>query len=120
MFQAQILNGGDKVYSPWMARGGDALRATLEVVAVSGATIKIELWTKNSDEAGDGDDADSANGVNIEESTVGRKTEDWNKQVTSTVGIKELVRYKITVSGTSGDWVLFRMLDPVWYDNVKT
>jgi len=34
--------------------------------------------------------------------------------------MNELVRYGFEVSGTAGDWVLFRMLPPVWFDSVKT
>lgn len=123
MFDAQLLSPvsgttDTTVFSPWFPRGGDKLLATLEVVAVSGATVKVELFTKNSEDPDDGDPADTGGSpVNITRSSAGRTTQEWSDEEASTIGIEELVRYKYTVSGSaSSDWVLFRMLPPVWFD----
>lgn len=112
---------GSTVYSPWMGRGGDALTATLELVATSGGTVTVEVYTKNSDATSnyDGANAVTSGTIELSLSSPDRQSKDWNPQdPTNTVGIKELVRYKIAVTGTSGSWALFRMLAPVWYDNV--
>jgi len=125
MFDGQLLFPGSvpatgiKVYSPWFPRQADHLRATLEVVQINGATIKVELFTKNSEDVGDGSNADSGGSpTNISASGTGRTTTEWYS--TGTIGLKEMVRYRFTVTGTEvSDWVLFRMLAPVWFSGVK-
>jgi hypothetical protein len=91
-----------------MPRGKDNLIATLEVVDVSGATVEVRVWTKNSQDSGDGDDAKSA--ISISSNSVDRRSATWYN------ACKEWVRYKISVTGSAGDWVLFRMLDAIWFD----
>lgn len=124
MFDSQLLFCGSvpatgiKVYSPWFPKSADHLRASLEVTQIFGATIKVELFTKNSEDAGDGTNADSA-GVptNITANAVGRTTQEWYSS--GTVGLLEMVRYRFTVTGTlTSHWVLFRMLPPVWFNAV--
>jgi hypothetical protein len=44
---------------------------------------------------------------------------DWAKSATI-LGFKELVRYKFKMSGGGTDFVRFRLLLPVWYDDVST
>lgn len=120
MFEAQILFKGTTIYSPWFPRQADNARMTAEVVAVSGATLKVELFTKNKEDAGDGTNADSAGTpTNITLSAAGRTTTEWLSR--STIGLKELVRFKFTVTGTNNyDWVLFRMLPAIWFNSVST
>ena len=36
----------------------------------------------------------------------------WNAE------FDDLVRYKYEISGSEGGWILFRMLPPVWFDEV--
>lgn len=118
MFQAQILVVGASstvIYSPWFPRQGDYLRATLEIAAISGATLEVEVFTKNAEQSTNGVDADT--GTSISSNAVGRGTAEWGP--TGSTGLLELVRYKFTASGSSGNWVLFRMLSPVWFDAVK-
>lgn len=54
MFEAQMLitTGADySVYSPWFPRGGDNLRATLEVVKRgTAATVTVRIFTKNTED----------------------------------------------------------------------
>jgi hypothetical protein len=124
MFDAQLLFCGSvpatgiKVYSPWFPRQADHLRASLEVVQINGATIKVEVFTKNSEDGGDGADADSGGGSFISTNVVGRTTTEWYS--TGTIALLEMVRYRFTVTGaTTAHWVLFRMLAPVWFNAVK-
>lgn len=118
MFEGQLLIQGSTVYSPWFKRGGDSVRVTLEVLEISGATIKVELYTKKADDAGDGSNADSGATTKIEVTAVGRTTQEWSKDVDVDIGLNDLVRYKFTVTGSTTNWVLFRMLEPQWYDSV--
>jgi len=101
---------GTEVYSPWFPRQGDNARFTLEVVAVSSATLKVEVFTKNSEDAGDGT---IVSGVSATSTTVERKVFEAEG------GLEELVRYKFTVTDAVTKWVLFRMLRPVWFDSVE-
>lgn len=119
MFDAQMLitTGTDySVFSPWMPRGGDNLRATLEVVKRgSSATVTVRVFTKNSEDTGDGADADSA--MTLAGGAAGRYVAEWASN--SSKGAKEMVRYKFTVSGAAADWTLFRMLPATWFDAVQ-
>lgn len=125
MFDAQLLFCGSvpatgiMMYSPWFPRQADHLRATLEVVQINGATIEIMVFTKNTEDGGDGTNADSAVGpTNITANAVGRTTTEWYSS--GTIALKEMVRYRFEVTGANvTDWVLFRMLAPVWFSAVK-
>ena len=116
MFEAQLLKDGQTVYSPWFPRGGDNLRATLEVVDIqgTGATLTVSVFTKNSEDTSNGADADSS--VSFIETDAGRVTKEWVAQ--GAKGLKEMVRYKFAATATEDGWVLFRMLTPVWFDAV--
>jgi len=121
MFDAQLLFPGSvpgtgiMVYSPWFPRQGDSLRATAELVQVNGGTLKVEVFTKNTEDTGDGTNADAA--TNITLAATGRTTAEW---ISGTAALKELVRYRFKVTGALvSDWVLFRMLSPVWFNSVK-
>ncbi len=122
MFEGQILFKGCTIYSPWFPRQGDSVRLTLEVAAISGATIRVDLVTKNTEDPGDGLLADQTGGggeVKISVSATGRTNPEW--RAGGNIGLKELCRYKFTVTGTNNyDWVLFRMLPPVWFDALST
>lgn len=118
MFEAQLLFEDSVVLGPWFPRQADWVRLTLDVVAIAAATIKVELFTKSMEDPGDGSNADSAGTPTaITATATGRTTTEWKS---ATVGLKELCRYKFTVTGSGeGEWVLFRMLAPVWFDSVK-
>ncbi|HHK42335.1 MAG TPA: hypothetical protein ENJ50_07950 [Planctomycetaceae bacterium] len=115
MFEAQLLYGTSTVYSPWFPRSGDYFIGTLDVISLDGATLTLEVFTKNQEDSGDGVNADTS--VSIRASAAGRASAEWGPDDSG--GIKELVRYKMTASGTDTQWVLFRILDPVWFDAVK-
>ena len=116
MFEAQLLiakSSNYSVYGPWFPKGGDSAKFTIDVVEVdvnSGATFDVDVLTKNSDDTGDGTSIKSQTGIN----SAGITT----FSLTSESTIEELVRYKYSVNGGSGDWFLFRMLAPVWYSKV--
>lgn len=114
MFDAQWLPRGITIYSPWFPRGGDNLRATLELIKnVGSLTLTVKVWTKAAEAAGDGTEITA---TTISTSTEERKTAEWEG------GLQELVRYQFVVSAgaNDGEGVLFRMLDPVWFDTTVT
>ncbi|MEE9394026.1 MAG: hypothetical protein V3W41_16115 [Planctomycetota bacterium] len=114
MFEAQLLNYNSKVFSPWMARGGDNLVFSAEVIDKNlTSAFTIQLFEKNTETTGSGDPV--AGGPTLDFTTAVSKTSSPAE------GLKELVRYEFsfTATGASGDWVLFRMLAPVWYNAVK-
>jgi hypothetical protein len=125
VFDAQLLFPGTvpatgiKVYSPWFPRQADSIRVTLEVVQINGATIVVELFTKKSEDSGDGTIADSAGApTKITANAIGRTTTEW--LAAGTITLSEMIRYRFNVTGASvSDWVLFRMLSPVWFNSVK-
>ncbi len=119
MFDAQYLPQGTTVYSPWFPRQGDSVTCTLDIVAISGSTnLTVELYTKNSEDEGPGENADDT--ISITGNSAGQATpKTWvGVSGTGAKGPKELVRYKFSSASGSG-WYLFRMLDPVWFDDVK-
>lgn len=125
MFDAQLLfaganpQAGIRVYSPWTPKKADHLRATLEVVhIIPGCVIEVEIWTKNTEDGGDGTNADAAAATIIVGNVQGRQTLEWFSA--GNITLKELVRYRFTVTGQNvTDWVLFRMLPIVWFDAVQ-
>jgi len=126
MFQAQMLIRGSattKVYSPWFPRGGDSVIISADLVAFAGTTptLTVRLYTRASEAVGDGGTAVTPSpiaGGTIVLTAAGRGSCEYASGAST--GLNELVRYGFECSGSAGDWVLFRVLPPVWYDAVKT
>lgn len=103
------------VWGVWIPRRGDNLLFHVEVVSNYGTNFDVELFEKNYDEVGDG--ADALVGTGFEEAT--------GRQSFTKLGAKELVRVRLTLqrgaSLPAGDvgLVLFRFLEPVWFETVK-
>jgi len=116
VFDGQLLFQSSTVYSPWFRRGGDHARFTLEVIEAGSASITVELYTKAADDAGDGTALGAGTPLFSSVSAVGRTTAEFLS--TANDGMKDLVRYEFTVTGSGTNWILFRMLDPVWFDSV--
>ena len=111
MYQAQYLFPREAVYSPWFERVHDNLIAFVDVIALQGMHMDVQLFTKNREDPGDGAQLGTDK---IVADKVGRVHQEWN-------GVKELVRFKFIPDGfsTGGDRVMFRMLDAVWVDEVE-
>jgi|GEM_PF-1800959 len=121
MFDAQLLIADTTAYtvfSPWFPRGGDNLTATLDIIKSTGATVEVRVYTKNSETSGPGTDADTA--IFAVGSARGQFPASWTTGgvTPGTSSLLELARYQFDISGTEGSWVLFRMLAPVWFDEV--
>lgn len=116
MFEAQLLYGSGSVtptntvvYSPWFSRRADNALFTLDVVAISAsASITVRAFHKNTEDTGDG----TLVGTIATRTTSGRTT-------TSIAGLKEQVRYEYSVGSGTSKWVMFRMLAPAWYEDVR-
>jgi hypothetical protein len=112
MFEAQIListGTGYSVYSPWFVRGGDNALIELEVLqSVGDPVLTAEVATKENDAAGAG----TVVGNSAQVTGTGSTT------ATQTNVLKDFVRYKFTISGDAGDWVLFRMKPIEWFNAV--
>lgn len=102
----QIITQGTArdFYTPWFPRGADNGVFTVEEVEKS-ATVTYTVLSKNREEEG------SAPNSGTSFSTV-----SGNFKEAKVTGLLELVRFKISVSGTSGQSVIFRFLPPTWYD----
>ena len=117
MIDATLLFNGMTVFSPWFPRQADMLRGTAECVAVSGGAVQIQLYTKNEEDAGNGDPVDTSVYINL--SSPGRTTAEW-KTVVSQEGVQQLLRFRYVVTGSSdNDWILYRLLPAVWFDMVS-
>jgi hypothetical protein len=116
MIDATTLFKGTTIFSPWFPRQAGMLRVTAECVVVNGATLTVKLYTKNVGDVGDGDPVDE--GTSITLSAAGRSTAEW-RTVESEEGVLELLRFQYVVTGSvATNWILFRLLPPIWFDAV--
>ncbi|MBK8977639.1 MAG: hypothetical protein IPM29_17150 [Planctomycetes bacterium] len=116
MFDATLIqteNDGAAVslFGPWLPRLGEQAMISMDLIALSQASLTVVLFHKDRDDVGDGTQVGFGAITRV---AVGRTTARFDP-------LKELVRYKITVETTEegeGAWALFRMLSIVWYDSV--
>lgn len=118
MFEAQLLiaeegAGNDvEVFSPWFPRAGNNIRVIVDMVKRESIDLTVELYSKKSDETGNGA---VVSGGSMTVSSEGRTIKEYS-------GLEDMVRYRFELrgaTGSGGDWVLFRMLSPVWFDAVE-
>jgi len=127
----KLLTGSD-LFTPWFAREADNAIFTYETIkAGTGATLTVNVYTKNSEDTGEG--ALAATG------TVTTTTSGSFTKLKVIDGLEELVRFKITVTGnpivgellapdpcdmgSSLDvsglevvYVIYRFLQPSWFN----
>ena len=104
-----------EVYGVWIPRKGDNVRFTTEVVKNYGTDFTVEVFQKNYEDAGDGATTATSSTWNAVE---GRQTMEL-------LGCKEVVRLRVSLN-RHGDLpsadighVLFRFLQPVWFEAVE-
>jgi hypothetical protein len=118
--QAVVLRTGGSIYSPWIPRGGDYLRATAELVARNFKNLTVKLFTRDEDEVGNGVEVDATTTIVI--SSVGRAMQEWGSNTGT--GLKQLVRYQFSITPlpqvSPAEFIAFRMLMPCWFDAVLT
>lgn len=103
--------GGAVYYTPWMPRQGDAFTVVIEVLRTSGTlTFSCQVQTKNAEDA---DSAASSLGSAISVTTTAGAVTKANR-----TGALELVRYALTITGSSAlRWIHFRSNPPIWQPN---
>ena len=118
---------GEAIYSDWFVRRGDGMIVRAERIDSIGTTVevKIEVYTKNSDNAGDGsavNDPQSAPAtapyeLRLEHDDTAVKQLVVESSNTGSEGIKEMVRLRIEADqGGTNDWMLVRVFPPIFFD----
>jgi hypothetical protein len=119
---------GEKFLTDWMTRGGDGFILRGEMIDATPSTtlkVKVEVYTKNSEVAGEGDaleETGSANAVNIELAADGTSIVEVIVEPSGTAnkGVEEMIRLRVTTSGgSSGDWLLCRTFPIIWFDGAR-
>ena len=109
MYIGQTLLEGSNVFSPWLSREADNAIFSYEIIKSGGTpTFTVQVWHKNEEETGEGSLYDS----NLSWTQIG-SSGIWTATCT---GLKELVRFEYDVTGSSGDSILFRMLESTAYN----
>jgi len=108
MYIGQTLLEGSNVFSPWLSREADNAIFSYEIIKSGGTpTFTVTVWHKNEEDTGEGDSltatfSEIVSGSGIYAATV--------------TGLKELVRFEYDVTGSPGDYILFRMLESTAYN----
>lgn len=100
------------VFTDWLNRGGDRAVFTAELISAIDATITVEVFHKNAEDTGFGTSA----------GTVVSATGTLGLHRAEIGSLKEMVRYKITVTGTSSDSlgaILYRIHSATWFDTAR-
>ena len=95
MFEAQYPFNPEDAFSPWFPRQGDNVLCTL--IPITGGKLVVQLFTKNTQDAGDGTDADSSS--KIDTNTIGQTIVPWKSGASR--GLLQLCRYKFSWDGGS-------------------
>jgi hypothetical protein len=105
-----LTSGTNSVLTPWFGRQADNARFTYETVYTIGSpTFTVEVFHKNKEDLGPG----SSWGT-LSWTTYG------NFKAATAAGLKEMVRFKLTVSVSSGTGgVLYRFVEPTWFDQAS-
>ena len=119
---------GESFSTDWMPRGGDGfilrgqqVDSTIDTTLI----VKVEVYTKNADSAGDGaklEESGSTNAVHIDiaDGSVNVIEVIVEPSATANKGVLEMVRLRIsTSSGSSGDWLLCRTFPITWFDGAR-
>jgi hypothetical protein len=111
------------VLSPWMSRGGDNAKFSFEVIAdtlTTGTLFKIELYTKEGEDAGDGIAATASKTFTAGTDVPG--IFDFDSVATDASAMKEMVRYRFSISDSAsiGEFVMFTMHAPSWFDSTTS
>lgn len=99
------------LFTDWMPRQGDHAVFTTELITAIGADFAVEVYHKNSEDSGPGAAVGSLVAATT---TLGLHEKQFS-------GLKELVRYRITVSATAGNMggVIYRFLQVTWFDKAR-
>jgi hypothetical protein len=111
MHIGSTLLKGFTVFTPWFYREADNAVFTYEIIGnPSTLTFTVTVEHKNTEDIGDG----------------GNLSVSWSPasnaagfHTATASGLKEMIRFKLTVSGSGTDGVLYRFLEPTWFDQAE-
>jgi hypothetical protein len=113
----------DELFTDWFPREGDGIIMRAEAIDgnTTGLSLVMEPYTKNAKETGKGGlvDASGSWDLTVVGSTANRgKIQENIKLSTGTLGMKELVRFRIYLTGGSSasDWISVRLFPPVFFE----
>ena len=122
MIPGRLFFKDDEVYTDWFPRGGDGIIVRAEAIDNNNTSmdLKIEPYTKNDDTTGVGTKIDAASGtwdLALDGNQRG-KIQEVIKVSTASVGMKEMVRFRLSVINASaaGDWISIRLFPPIFFD----
>lgn len=111
--QSILAPGGDVTidyYSPWYSRAADAATFLVEVLLASGGTWGLDVLVQHK-KSEDADSAATTAATFTTITAVGTSSK-------SASGLKELVRYKYSLTAdSSAEWIHFRANPPIWQPN---
>ena len=107
-----FLGYGATVFTPWMRRQADYALFTFEVIDnPDGLDVTFERYDRNTEDYGSG----QPTGVVLTITT--------GSDTYAVSNLLEMIRFKITVAGPeaspTGTGVIYRMLEPTWYNEAK-
>lgn len=99
------------LFTDWMPRQGDHAVFTAELITAIGADFAVDVYHKNSEDSGPGAVLGALVGATT---TLGLHKKQFS-------GLKELVRYRITVSATADKMggIIYRFLQVAWFDKAR-
>jgi hypothetical protein len=122
MIPGRIFFRDDEVFTDWFPRGGDGIIVRGEAIDTNNTSIdlKVEPDTKSEDTTGVGTKIDAAGSswdLAIDGNQRGKVLEVI-KVSTSSVGMRELVRFRLSVINASAatDWISIRLFPPIFFD----
>lgn len=120
----RIFFKDDEVFTDWASRNGDGLVLRAEAIDTNNNSmdLKIEPYTKNAEDTGVGTKIDSGGSswdltVDGAANKLG-KIQEIIKVSTASIGMKELVRFRISVvnATNASDWLSMRLFPPIFFD----
>lgn len=115
---------GEAFFTDWQPRGGDGFILRGQFIdkyqsGGTGITVSIEIWTKNSEETGDGAQLTAGGGGAVELEITDSSTDVeqvFFPPAGGAAGVMEMVRLKVTTTGgAAGDWMLMRTFPFLWF-----
>jgi hypothetical protein len=119
---------GEKIYTDWFQRGGDNIIVRADKVASSGTTTAtIKVFTKNTEDTGDGNAVEDGSGSALSFTVTSASTDVEELIIQSAAtsddshpkGLLELVRLEIEVTSTGSDpsdYVQVRLFPPIFFN----
>ena len=120
----------DNIFTDWIQRGADNVILRADRVASNpsnsaGITVTIKVFTKNSDETGDGHAVQEAGSSTALQFTVAYNDTTVRELVVASVatstasnpkGLEQLVRLQLVATGGGDDdWTEIRLFPPIFY-----